>query len=325
MLKQKTFAVYDPHKNSLPELGSQLLDQQKQTWSQLADGYSSLDAAELRDVQCSGFSVRLQWNPARMVSAAAKVDDKSIRQRKCFLCVENLPHNQQGILYQEKFLILCNPAPIFPAHFTVSHVDHIPQALDSSVGDFLDLAQHLSPRFSIFYNGPQCGASAPDHLHFQSCPRNAIPVEVDCVDGRRRKVIKKSPSVALLKLKNYGRSVLVVESTDKDALSEFLGRFLAAWKRVQGTAEEPMVNVICTFRQMVWRVILFPRSKHRPDVYFKDGEERILISPAAVDMGGLVITPVEKDFRVVQAGIIENMFEEVSLTQETVDQIINRL
>ncbi|MBI4430038.1 MAG: DUF4922 domain-containing protein [Ignavibacteriales bacterium] len=324
MIARKTFAVYDSRGESLGELALRLLDEQKKSWKQLADGSVSLDAAQVRTVECSGFNVKLQWNAGRIASTAAEVDDKSIRGRKCFLCVENLPIEQKGVLFDNTYLVLCNPAPIFSRHFTVSHVQHIPQSIESSFGDFLELAQK-SPRFSVFYNGPKCGASAPDHLHFQMSPRNAIPVETDSVDARRRKVLKKSPSVALLGLKRYGRSVVVVESIDKDALSEFFGKFLSSWKCVLGVPEEPMLNMICTFREMVWRLILFPRVKHRPDVYFKKGNERVLISPAAVDMGGLMITPVETDFRRMDAKMIEEILDEVSLKQKALDQIIKRL
>ncbi|HLF19655.1 MAG TPA: DUF4922 domain-containing protein [Bacteroidota bacterium] len=205
MPDRKTFATYEPGRHLLPDLAIQLLDEQKKSWRQLAAGYSSLGSAQLREVRCAGFSVQLQWNSARIVSTGAKVDEKSIRERKCFLCVENLPENQQGILYQEKYLVLCNPAPIFTGHFTISHIQHIPQAIESSAGDFLDLARDLSPKFSVFYNGPKCGASAPDHLHFQASPRNAIPVEVEAVDARRREILKKSPSLAIVGLKRYGR------------------------------------------------------------------------------------------------------------------------
>ncbi|HLF19656.1 MAG TPA: hypothetical protein VI704_02595 [Bacteroidota bacterium] len=116
--------------------------------------------------------------------------------------------------------------------------------------------------------------------------------------------------------------MLVIESVDKDGLSKFLSKLLNAWRGFLGSSDEPMINMICAFREMVWRVILFPRVKHRPDVYFKEGEERILMSPAAVDMGGLIITPLEKDFQRLDAGMIESIFSEVSLDEKKMNKIV---
>ncbi len=325
MLDKKIQAAYDPPQHFLPALVGELHEQQQKTWRLLADGISALGSARVRAVECDGFSVQLQWNPQRIVSTAAKVDESSIRERKCFLCVENLPTAQQGILYQKDFLILCNPAPIFPTHLTISHVKHVPQAIDPALEVFLDLARDLGPKCSVFYNGPKCGASAPDHLHFQASTRNAIPVEIDVTDARRRHVLQKSAEVALLSLKRYGRSTLVFESTNRDQLSGALRKLFGAWKNNLRISEEPLLNMICSYRELVWRVVLFPRAKHRPAVFFKEGDERVLVSPAAVDMGGFIVTPVEKDFRGLRADFIQEIFQEVSLEGNRVEEIVRMM
>lgn len=325
LLRRKLFAEFDPRKNTLSDLAHRLLDDQKKGWARLYQGYASLGSVMDREIACDGFIVKLQWNPQRHVSTSAKVDEKSIRERKCFLCLENLPEEQKGILYNDEFLVLCNPAPIFRTHYTISHVKHIPQSIEPAINSMLDLAKDLSPALSVFYNGPKCGASAPDHLHFQASPRNAIPVELDAVDARRRTMLRKSPSIAVLGMKHYGRSLVVIESTDQIDLTDFLKNIFSLWKKVAGTSEEPMMNLICTYREMVWRVILFLRSKHRPEIYFQEGDSRVLISPAAVDMGGLVITPVERDFHRVDREMIETILSEVSFPGEQVDEIIKHL
>lgn len=325
MLDHKIHALYDPRQHFLPELVGEFHQKQRQTWPQLADGISALGSAQVRKVECDGFSVQLQWNPQRIVSTDARVDERSIRERKCFLCVENLPPAQQGILYQKDFLILCNPAPIFPTHLTISHVKHVPQAIDPALELFLDLARDLGPKCSVFYNGSKCGASAPDHLHFQASTRNAIPVEIDVTDARRRQVLQKSAEVALLSLKRYGRSTLVFESTNRDKLSAALRKLFGAWENNLGISEEPMMNMICSYRELVWRVILFPRAKHRPAVFFKEGDKRVLVSPAAVDMGGFVVTPVEKDFRGLSSIFIQEIFQEVSLESDRVEEIVKMM
>ena len=156
-----------------------LLEHQKSTWRLLADAYESLDSARVRDISCGGFSASLQFNPKRIISTGASVDEESVRSRKCFLCPDNLPDEQEGVLFRDDFLVLCNPAPIFSRHFTISAVQHTPQEIGKFIGTLLSLSKELSPEFTLFYNGPRCGASAPDHMHFQASPSRSIPVERD--------------------------------------------------------------------------------------------------------------------------------------------------
>jgi len=327
LIEAKIFAVFDPKspKSSLPELAVRLLDGQKQTWPQLIAGYSSLDSIRLREVRCEGYSVWLQFNPGRIVSTGAKVDAQSIRERRCFLCVQNLPAPQNGILYRDDFLVLCNPAPIFREHFTISHVDHVPQSFRGSAVRFLELARDLSPRHTVFYNGPKCGASAPDHMHFQASPTGTIPVEEAAREKSRRLHRKQVRGVEILTLANFGREVIVLESQQIESIEQVLLDLLGALSVPTGTKEEPMMNLLCSFGDSAWRVILFPRSKHRPDAYFREGDDRILISPAAVDIGGLIITPLEKDFNAVDARTVEGIFHEVSLPQATVEAAVEKL
>jgi hypothetical protein len=309
----------------LVELPRQLLEQQKLTWPQLTIGYASLKSVLLREIHCRGFSVWLQFNPGRIVSTSAKVDAQSIRERRCFLCVENLPELQKGIVYKDEFLILCNPAPIFAEHFTISSIHHVPQALGSCIPMMLELARDLSPRLSIFYNGPKCGASAPDHMHFQANPTGLIPVERAAQEKSRRAFRRSLDSVDILTLRDFGRQVVVLESSQSENLASVLNKSLNSLRQTIGVSEEPMVNVLCSFSDGVWRVIVFPRTKHRPDVYFKNEAERVMISPAAVDIGGLMITPMEKDFKTVDASLVESILQEVSLQPEKVDEAIERL
>jgi len=324
LTQARFFAVFDPKSptDSLSGLSLQLLEEQKQSWPQLAQGYASLATVKLRELQCDGYRVFLQFNPGRIVSTGAKVDERSIRERPCFLCVENLPQPQKGILYGEEFLVLCNPAPIFREHLTISNVNHIPQAIGPFLDTFLSLARDLSPGFSLFYNGARCGASAPDHMHFQANPSGAIPVEKDSGDTTRRELRKRIGDVSLFSLERYGRRVLVLECASKEALQTVLRSTIASIQRLIGTSEEPLLNILASYEPHIWRVILFPRDKHRPDAYFKEGKERILISPAAVDIGGLVITPLERDFESVDAGMIERIFAEVSIEQQMFEEMI---
>jgi len=288
----------------------------------LAEAYESLDSLEVRDVSCDGFSILIQFNPKRMISTNARVDEDSVRARKCFLCPDNLPDEQKGVLYRDDFLVLCNPAPIFSRHYTISTVQHVPQEIGKFISTLLSLSKELSPEFTLFYNGPRCGASAPDHMHFQASPSRSIPVEKDAENVARRVLLKKEGPVSFITLRNYGRRVVLLESEDEGAIEAAFLNFMRSMKKVVDTLEEPMINLLCSFQQKAWRIIIFPRRKHRPDVYFAEGGDRVLISPAAVDIGGLIITPVERDFQNADAVLIENIFNEVCVGTEVFDEIV---
>ncbi|MCG3157784.1 MAG: hypothetical protein DKINENOH_04420 [bacterium] len=327
MLSPRYFAEYGPAKNSptLARLALDLLAQQQAAWPQLREGYRALASVQVRELDNHEYAVRLQFNPLRVVSSGAKVDPRSIQARPCFLCVENLPPPQQGILYREEFLVLCNPAPIFSQHYTISHLQHQPQALAGHVETLLRLARDFSPYFTVFYNGPKCGASAPDHLHFQACPRRVIPAETQMYEPARRLLMKSLLGVSLHKLQGLGREVLLLTGFEAAALATVWRRTLAAMQAVLPIDHEPMLNAICFYEDELYHVLLFPRHKHRPEVFFREGEDRILISPAAVDMGGLIVTPIEKDFRQVEAALVADIYREVSIPPEVTHQILARI
>jgi len=321
-----TFDFKSP-KGVLPELCYNLLNQQKKVWKELSDNYKEFENVKYRDIDCGNYNVTLQYNHKRIVSTTAKTDNQSTQNRRCFLCVKNLPEEQKGILWHDMFLILCNPVPIFKHHYTVSHIDHVKQKLETFLNELLLLATDLSPDFTIIYNGPECGASAPDHMHFQAIPRRKLPAENDAVDMKRRKRHYYKNHVALFTLKNYGRTVLIIESSDKSSLTEFLNTLFTQLRKKYSLPSEiePKMNLLCSFQEDIWRIIIFPRTKHRPDSYFKTGEEQILVSPASIDMGGLIITPREKDFMTLDAKTIEKIFYEVSETPEFVEQVLQGL
>jgi hypothetical protein len=326
MLEQKIFYSYYPSSaESLSKLYLLLFKEQEKAWPRLKEGMAALKDVETRNIHCSGYDVQLQFNPKRIQSTGANVDAKSIRERKCFLCVANLPVEQQGILYKNEFLLLCNPAPIFHHHGTIIHIHHIPQEIESQIGVALNLVKDLAPSFTLFYNGPKCGASAPDHLHFQASPAGKIPVELESLDPNRTEHIKTLRNIKLFTMKNYGRGVVILDSDDYKELCAMFLRVMSVMRNVLVTQEEPPLNIVFSYTNSRWRLIIFPRKKHRPDIYFKEGEDKILISPAAVDIGGLVITPIEKDFRRVDATMIQNIFSEVSFDQDVIKRILDQI
>lgn len=322
---RRIFARFNGGKASLPELSLALLEEQKTAWKDLREGYGRLASLMERQIEEGDFSVIFQYNPQRVISAGANIDPAAIKARPCFLCGRNLPYAQKAILYRKKFLILCNPAPIFPFHFTIAHIEHIPQLLSRALPSFLQLAKDFLPSFALLYNGPRCGASAPDHLHFQAVPKAPVPILNDGCTGGKKVLRKETGGVRLFKTEGREIPVIIVEGRSKSDVVAFVRRIIKAMKQVFSTPAEPMMNLFCLYDEGKWEVVMFPRSKHRPDVYFKSGKDRLLISPGAVDMGGLVIITRKEDFYRLDAAAIRGIIREVSLPDEKVEEIIAAL
>ena len=324
---EKVFARFTGGGNDhqLTAAAQDLLAHQRDAWPACSKGFAALEQAEVRTLNVSGLSARLQWNPQRIVSTAAKVDAASIQARRCFLCVEHLPVEQQGILYDNDYLILCNPSPIFPAHYTITHVEHRPQRILDGIDTFIAVSGDMGDGYVTFYNGPKCGASAPDHLHFQAVSGGFIPAEANVKEAAKKDRLTERNGVSIWKIPFYGRTHCVLTGTDPGALAGVFADVLGAWARIVGTDEEPMLNLLSIVDGNARSLLLFLRSKHRPDDYFKEAEDQVLVSPASVDMGGHIVTPVEKDFHSIDGPYIERMYTEVSAPPNLVSDIIHAL
>jgi len=300
---------------SLADKAQALLFQQVDAWDLARMGYRALESVKAKTFLFDGFVVKVQYNPGRLVSTSAKTDPRSIRERPCFLCQQNLPHDQKAILYGDAYLILVNPFPIFNEHFTIVHAEHRPQQIAGSFGTLLDLAEDLGSRYVVLYNGPRSGASAPDHLHFQAGDRSFIPIDFDyaVVKERFGRPLHASAWVNVHAVDGYLRRFVGIESAERAVVIEAFSRIYDRWLAWAGIAEEPMMNILIFLDSGGWRVILFPRSKHRPSHYYREGEGRILMSPGAVDLGGTCTIPAREDFdRIIRDNVVE-IFEEVSL------------
>jgi glycosyltransferase involved in cell wall biosynthesis len=319
----RIFAQYPGEKQkSLTALCLNFLAEQKKSWPKLAYAYRELAAVSMRSITCGDYKVYLQFNPQRAVSSGAAVDVESIKSRPCFLCKDNLPSEQQGILYRNQYLVLCNPVPIFENHFTIVALEHQPQEITSSINWLLQLNTDLSPDYAVFYNGPACGASAPDHLHFQMIPVNALPFLSEL---RELPPVKQISSVRYSMEKGFDRSVIVMESKNANELTEQFMCLLKAAQKILITNDEPLVNVICTYTGNCWRLAIFLRQKHRPDAYFAEGKNRIFISPGATDMAGVIITPRLDDYNRLDCNTIRDIYQEVSLPEGMMNTIMNKL
>jgi ribosomal protein S18 acetylase RimI-like enzyme len=324
-LHQKTYTAFDGGEKSLAGLCLELLSEQKKSWKTLLDGYELLKNVRERDLFCGGFSVRLQYNPGRIKSSLADVGEREAHELRCFLCLDCLPESQKGILYRNEYLILCNPMPVFPYHFIVSHLDHRLQAIAEHMDLFLRLMGDFGSDWMLLYNGPKCGASAPDHLHFHASPSGQMPIEKEMRRANSLTLTKLVEGVLLYRLRDLGREVIILEGDDPIAVGRAFRVFLNTLKEVLLIDEEPMMNIAGFREEGIWRLVIFPRRKHRPEAFFKEGDARVVVSPGVIDMGGLLITPVEKDFEGLGSADVEDIYSEVSLEEKTVGHVIAAL
>lgn len=313
--KNQVYCTFDGNTEaSLPMLARNLLARQQATWPQLQAGYAALMELRIRRLEVGERSILLQCNPQRIVSTGADINPVAIQNRACFLCPSNLPFMQQAVVCHRQWLVLCNPFPIFPQHFTVAHVQHLPQSLNDAWPSLLQLTRDFQPDFALLYNGPQCGASAPDHLHFQAVPEKAIPA----LDGCREKMkpLWQRAGLALLRTTKDPLAAFLLEGASYEELIACLVRLTRAMQRVLPGVGEPLLNLFSHYEEGRWRIMVFPRRRHRPAAYYKAGEEQILLSPGAVDMGGLLVLPREADYNRLDSKTLLNIFQEISVSEE---------
>lgn|SRR5262245_17317492 len=295
-----------------------LISQQEKTWPLLREGLARLSEVRSKEFSINGSRVLAQNNPQRMVSTSALVDAESIKQRPCFLCIHNLPPEEKGITFADDLVVLCNPFPVLWDHLVISAREHKPQVIEGNFGKLLDLARDLGRGWMALYNGPKCGASAPDHLHFQACSIEMLPI-IPEIDTWERRVIRKNNSIEVFNLRNYRLNQLIARGTSRDELIVWFESAVSRLAVFSEVMEEPMINLIAYSDQEKWTIILFPRSKHRPSCYYAEGDARLTVSPAAIDLAGVLVVPQVEDFNRITAGDIEQIYSEVSLSVEWED------
>ena len=256
---------------------------QLKEWRLARDNFAALDKCEFRYMRLGQFSLTLVHNPARMISCAAKVDDKSIRERQCFLCPVNRPAEQKSLKLPELegFEVLVNPYPVCRCHFVISSTEHIPQGRIPVV---MKKAAEIFGGYAVFYNGAKAGASAPDHLHLQLVPKSEVPL-ISLLDKCNGTDLTDMP---------FG---IIPRSGEK------------AWECVSNYSDVENVNVFMwKDRQDILHSVIIPRRAHRPSCYYRD--DGFLVSPGALDMGGLVILPRQGDLDRITSGDLWKVFSE---------------
>ena len=290
--------------------------EQQESWPLAAANYAGLDSVEEKQFDFGDFVVKVQFNPGRIRSSAAKVDAKSVAERRCFLCLQNLPAEQKAISCGGDFQILVNPFPIFNSHFTIVSEIHTNQLFAPNISEMLRISK-LMEGFTIFYNGPECGASAPDHLHFQAGENGFMPIgsEYEKIKDRGE-LLFTDESMEIRAFENYLRKMITIETVSFEKGVEITRFFTEKFHRLQPEKSEPMLNVLSGFANGKWTIHLFPRKLHRPSQFFAEGDAQILISPASVDFGGVFILPRKKDFDKISAADIVSVFEQVTVDDE---------
>lgn len=295
------------------------IEEQKAVWPLAGANFAALEGVRTRSIEMpGGWTVRVQFNPARIVSSGAKVDARTIRERKCFLCEVNRPAEQGGIDVLDRYTVLVNPFPIFPRHLTIPDKAHTPQLISGRVADMYRLAAALDG-YTVFYNGPRCGASAPDHMHFQAGNSDFLTLPAAIEDSELETVTTDGESTLALSARLPLRA-FVIDADSAEAAERLFGRLYAAMP-VDDGADEPMMNVLALATPAGVRFIVIPRKRHRPSFYGNGEPGTMLLSPASVDLGGVFITPLEKDFDALDAATVTRVFDELCLSDSEIRKI----
>lgn len=311
---------------SATQIFSDFLNAQVRNWSLAARNYKGLEKVEEKEFQFDNFKIKVQLNPERIRSSAAKVDQKSIENRACFLCMDKLPKEQGGIAQGNDFVILVNPFPIIPQHFTIPKVDHVDQSFEENVSGMLSLAKNMQG-YTLFYNGPKCGASAPDHMHFQAGNKDFMPVETEysVLKNLQSELWIDSGIIEMRSFSKYLRKMISIESAYEKEMMKAVSVFYRIFSAMQPEEKEPMLNAICSFVDGRYRMHLFPRKLHRPVQYFATGDQQLLISPASVDFGGVFITPRREDFEKITSDDIVDIFKQVSVDDDFFQSLCHQI
>lgn len=301
---------------------SRFFNRQLEVWTDARHRFRDLKHVETRQFSDQ---LKLQWNPARIVSTGAKIDKKTLGERPCFLCDKNRPKEQMSKQIDEKFHLLVNPFPILPVHFTIPVRKHQPQLIYKNYGEmhrFISLHSDLM----VFYNGPKCGASAPDHLHFQAGTNGILPLQTNWQRLSRNltDIISLNDEEKISVVRDFIVPAFVIISKSAESDEALFRRLYKAMPQ-RGDETEPMMNIISWRKGEEFISVVIPREKHRPEAYFAEGDAQFVVSPGALDMSGLIITPREEDFRKLTEEKALSLLQECGVSEEKMNAIIAKL
>ena len=301
---------------------SRFFNRQLEMWEDARHRFRDLKHVEVRQLSDQ---LKVQFNPARIVSTGAKIDKHTLGERPCFLCERNRPKEQMTKLIDDHFQLLVNPFPILPVHFTIPATKHQPQSIYRHYGEMHRLLS-LHSELMVFYNGPKCGASAPDHLHFQAGTSGVLPLQTNWQRLSRSltDVISLNDEEKISVLRDFLVPAFVIISKSEDSDEELFHRLYRSMP-MRGDESEPMMNIIAWRKGDEFISVVIPREKHRPDAYFAEGEAQMMVSPGALDMAGLIITPREEDFSKINLDKATALLCECGISAEKMEAIVSNL
>ena len=300
-------------------------NRQLEKWDDARRRYHDLRNVKTRELVVGASSFHVQWNPARMVSTGASIDKKTLAERPCFLCEQNRPKEQFKKSIDSQYDLLVNPYPILPIHFTIPNVKHVPQLIREAYGEIHKLLEEY-PELMVFYNGPKCGASAPDHAHFQAGTSGTLPLQKSWkrLSHHLTKIVSLNDDEDISLIEEYPCPAMLIRSRSQYGDEQLFRRLYEAMP-LRADEVEPMMNIVSWRYRDEYLSVVFLRSKHRPDCYYAEGDEQYIISPGALDMAGLFITPRQEDFERLTPERALSILAEVSLDKEELAQLIDRL
>lgn len=301
---------------------SRFFNRQLEMWEDARHRFRDLKHVEVRQLSDQ---LKVQFNPARIVSTGAKIDKHTLGERPCFLCERNRPKEQMTKQIDDHFQLLVNPFPILPVHFTIPATKHQPQSIYRHYGEMHRLLS-LHSELMVFYNGPKCGASAPDHLHFQAGTSGVLPLQTNWQRLSRNPtdVISLNDEEKISVLRDFLVPAFVIISKSEDSDEELFHRLYRSMP-MRGDESEPMMNIIAWRKGDEFISVVIPREKHRPDAYFAEGEAQMMVSPGALDMAGLIITPREEDFSKINLDKATALLRECGISAEKMEAIVSNL
>lgn len=301
---------------------SRFFNRQLEMWEDARHRFRDLKHVEVHQLSDQ---LKVQFNPARIVSTGAKIDKHTLGERPCFLCERNRPKEQMTKQIDDHFQLLVNPFPILPVHFTIPATKHQPQSIYRHYGEMHRLLS-LHSELMVFYNGPKCGASAPDHLHFQAGTSGVLPLQTNWQRLSRSltDVISLNDDEKISVLRDFLVPAFVIISKSEDSDEELFHRLYRSMP-MRGDESEPMMNIIAWRKGDEFISVVIPREKHRPDAYFAEGEAQMMVSPGALDMAGLIITPREEDFNKINLDKATALLRECGISAEKMEAIVSNL
>ncbi|SHL01237.1 DUF4922 domain-containing protein [Xylanibacter ruminicola] len=300
-------------------------NRQLEKWDDARQRYQDLRNVKTRELVVGTSTMKVQFNPARIVSTGAKIDKQTLAERPCFLCEQNRPKEQVKKPIDGQYDLLVNPYPILPIHFTIPSVKHEPQLIRNSYSEIHRLLNEY-PSMMVFYNGPKCGASAPDHAHFQAGTSGVLPLQTawQRLSRNLKPILNLNDEEGISLIEEYPCPALLIHSKSEYSDEQLFIRLYEALPVPEGEPE-PMLNIVSWRHDTDYYSVVFPRKKHRPDCYYAEGCNQYIISPGALDMAGFIVTPRKEDFERITPEVALGILNEVSLQPNELQQVIDRL